>query len=272
MKRKPDLFQTLRAYATWRRLSAAVIVTGVSIVSGTVGAGDFYLRAGIGFDRPADTTFTDRDCSSTSPAALYGCGRGGDGAPYRSLGDFGTAVALEVGLGYAAAAVRLEALAEYRSHFSFEGRANFLEPGRRQSVAADLSTLSGMLAAYVDLPALGLLALGPFAPFIGAGVGAVSTRIGETRMTFPRTTTIVPGARRTDFAWMATAGVAATLSERTTLALAWRYTDLGSVHTGRGEGRVVWHDGRREPLPLDLAGTRAKFRSHGLRLSLRYAF
>ena len=50
MKRKPDLFQTLRAYATWRRLSAAVIVTGVSIVSGTVGAGDFYLRAGIGFD------------------------------------------------------------------------------------------------------------------------------------------------------------------------------------------------------------------------------
>ena len=80
------------------------------------------------------------------------------------------------------------------------------------------------------------------------------------------------GARRTDFAWMATAGVAATLGERTTLALAWRYTDLGAVHTGRGEGRVIWHDGRREPLLLDLAGTRAKFRSHGLRLSLRYAF
>ena len=269
---KPDLFQTLRAYATRRRLSAAVIVTGVSIVSGTVGAGDFYLRAGIGFDRPADTTFTDRDCSSTSPAALYGCGRGGDGAPYRSLGDFGTAVALEAGLGYAAAAVRLEVLVEYRPHFSFKGRANFLEPGRRQSVVADLSTLSGMLAAYVDLPGLGLLALGPFAPFIGAGAGAVSTRIGETRMTFPRTTTIVPGARRTAFAWMATAGVAATLGEHTTLDLAWRYTDLGAVHTGRGEGRVVWHDGRREPLPLDLAGTRAKFRSHGLRLSLRYAF
>ena len=243
------------------------------MVCGTAGAGDFYLRAGLGLDRPAETTFMDRDCSSTSPAALYGCGRGGDGAPYRSLGDLGTAAALEVALGYAAApALRLEAMVEYRPRFSFEGRANFLESGRRQSVTADLSSLSGMLAAYVDLPALGLPKLGPFAPFIGAGMGAVRTKIGETRMTFPRTTTIVPGARRNDFTWMATAGVAATLGGRTTLDLAWRYTDLGSVHTGRGEGRVVWHDGSREPLPLDLGPTRAKLRTHGLRLSLRYAF
>ena len=70
---------------------------------------------------------------------------------------------------------------------------------------------------------------------------------------------------------MVTAGVATALNERTTLDLAWRYTDLGAVHTGRDEGRVVWRDGSREPLPLDLAATRAKLRSHGLRLSLRYA-
>ena len=98
-----------------------------------------------------------------SPAALYGCGRGGDGAHYRSLGDFGTSAALEVGLGYAAApapAVRLEVLVEYRPRFAFEGRANFLEPGRRQSVAADLPSLSGMLAAYVNLAAPGLPKLG----------------------------------------------------------------------------------------------------------------
>ena len=57
-------------------------------------------------------------------------------------------------------------------------------------------------------------------------------------MTFLRTTTVVPGASR----------------------------------TGRGAGRVVWRDGSREPLPLDLAATRARLASHGLRLSLRYAF
>ena len=91
-------------------------------------------------------------------------------------------------------------------------------------------------------------------------------------MTFPRTTTTVPGAGRTDVAWMVTAGLAAALRERTTLELAWRYTDLGEVRTGRGAGRVVWRDGSREPLPLDLAATRGRLKGHGLRLSLRFAF
>ena len=57
-----------------------------------------------------------------------------------------------------------------------------------------------------------------------------------------------------------------------TLDLAWRYTDIGEVHTGRGAGRVEWRDGSREPLPLNLAATQAKLAGHGLRLSLRYAF
>ena len=134
------------------------------------------------------------------------------------------------------------------------------------------ASVAAMLAGFVDLPALGVPRIGPFAPFVGAGAGVVRTRIGETRMTFPRTTTIVPGARRTDFAWMATAGVAAALNKRTTLELAWRYTDLGTVRTGRGDGRVVWRDGSRDPLPLELAATRAELRSHGLRLSLRHTF
>lgn len=231
-------------------------------------AGNYYLRAGIGFDRPAGTRFTDVDCSSTTPAALYGCGTGGDGAPYRSTGDFGTASVLELGFGFTAApAVRLEFLLEYRPRFAFSGRANFLEPERRQSVRADLSSISGMLAAWVDLPGAGSFRL-----FVGAGLGAARTRIGETRMTFPRTTTLVPGGSRTGLAWMLAAGVAKTMNERLTLDLAWRYTDSGQVRTGRGEGQVVWRDGSREPLPLDLAPTRARLTSHGLRLSLRYAF
>ena len=47
----------------------------------------------------------------------------------------------------------------------------------------------------------------PFAPFVGAGIGAAHSRIGETIMKFP-TTTIVPEGSRTEMAWMATAGVA----------------------------------------------------------------
>ena len=44
-----------------------------------------------------------------------------------------------------------------------------------------------------------------------------------------------------------------------------------SGHVGR-PGRVVWRDGSREPLPLDLAPTKARLKGHGVRLSLRYAF
>ncbi len=265
---RPGTMRTVR-----RRLAAGLVAAAVSTISGAAIAGDFYVRGGIGLERPAESTFADLDCSSTSPAALYGCGRGSDGAPYRSRGGFGTTPALEAGLGYIAGpAGRLELLVEYRPRLAFEGRTNFLAPERRQTVTADLSSVAVMLAGFLDLPGLGLPKLGPFDPFVGAGTGIVRTTIGETRMMFPRTTTIVPGASRSGFAWMVTAGVATALTERATLDLAWRYTDLGAVRTGRGEGRVVWRDGSREPRLLDLAATRAKLRSHGLRLSLRYAF
>ena len=254
-------------------LATTLIGIAATLVPGVGVADDVYLRAGIGFDRPAETRFMDKDCSSVSPAALYGCGTGGDGAPLRSLGDFGTVAGVEFGVGHILTrATRVEVLVEYRPRFAFDGRANFLEPARQQSVSADLSSLSGILAVYVDLPELGVPRLGRFSPFLGGGAGAVRVEIGETRMAFPRTTTIVPGARRVNLAWMLTAGIATSLSDDTTLELAWRYTDLGPVETGEGRGRVVWRDGSREPLPLDLAPTRSKLRSHGLRLSLRYRF
>ena len=121
----------------WARLAAALIAAGTLI--GSAGASDLYVRAVAGLDRPAETAFTDLACSSVSPAAVYECGRGGDGAPYRSVGDFGMVPVLELGLGYAAApAVRLEVLAECCPWFAFGGHTNFLETGRRQSVAADL--------------------------------------------------------------------------------------------------------------------------------------
>ena len=139
--------------AKWLRLAAAAIVAGAAMHAADGSADLLYLRAGMGLDRLAETAFTDLDCSSASPAALYGCGRGGDGAPYRSVGDFGTVPVLELGLGYAAApAERLEVLSEYRPRLAFDGRANFLATACRQSVVANPSSLSAILAAYVDLP------------------------------------------------------------------------------------------------------------------------
>ena len=257
----------------WRRLAAASIALAVAVSTGTAAAEDLYVRAGIGLERPTETVFRDKNCEIEAPVPLYGCGPAPDGSPYRSVGDFGTAASFELGIGSAVTpALRVEAFVEYRPRLAFSGRANFLAPERQQSVSADLSVLSGMVAVYADLPALGLPRLGPFDPFLGAGVGAARIATDETRMMFPATTTHVPGVSRSGVAWMVAAGVATALSESTTLDLAWRYSDLGTAETGAGGGRVVWRDGSREPLVLDQGASEAPLRSHGIRLSLRHVF
>ncbi len=91
-------------------------------------------------------------------------------------------------------------------------------------------------------------------------------------MSFPNTTTIVSGGRQVDLAVMMTAGFATVLWTNITVDLVWRYTDSGFVETGRETGRVVWRDGSREPLEIELAETRARLSSYGLLLSVRYAF
>ena len=269
----PTVPRRLRARTPRQLLVGAWVVLAAAMSTGATAAEDLYLRAGIGLDRPTETEFRDKNCEIVSPVPLYGCGPAPDGAPYRSVGDFGTEAAFEAGLGATVMpAVRIEAFVEYRPRLAFSGRANFLAPERRQSVSVDLSVLSAMVAAYADLPALGLPRLGPFDPFLGAGVGVARIATDETRMTFPATTTHVPGESRSGFAWMVTAGVATALSESATLDLSWRYSDLGTAETGTGGGRVVWRDGSREPVLLDQAASEAPLRSHGLRLSLRYAF
>ena len=251
--------------------AVALMAVAATLLPALAVAQDVYLRAGIDLSRPANTHFTDADCASLVPAALYGCGLGDDGAPLRSVGDVGPVAGLELGLGYAVVpAVRLEALLTYRPRFTFDGHANFLAPDREQSVSVDLSSLSGILAVYVDLPGVGVRPLGPLSPFVGGGLGATRVASGETRMTFPKTRTLVPGTRRTALTWRLTAGLGMSWGERATLDLAWRYTDAGVIETGAGPGRVEWLDGSREPVGLDLAPTQAPLRSHGLHLSLRY--
>ena len=83
-------------------------------------------------------------------------------------------------MGYATRAVRFEALFKLRPQHTFEGRTNFLARERRQDVSAKLLSISGMLVALVDLAPLGLSKPGLPAPFLGAGIGASDTRIGET--------------------------------------------------------------------------------------------
>ncbi|MDE2846054.1 MAG: hypothetical protein OXO51_05035 [Gemmatimonadota bacterium] len=244
------------------------IETAVEASESTTHRTSFYLRAGASLDLPSKTRFGDRNCLSTSPAALYGCGPGGDGIARGTRGDFGVAGGVEIGLGYLATpSLRLETSLSHRPSFTFEGTANFLQTDALQSVSAGLRSTSGMVAAYVDLTAHG-----PFRVFAGTGTGLHFVDISGFQMTFPRTQTIVPDGRQIDFTVMLTAGVATSLSDRITLDLAWRYVDWGIVETGRATGKVIWKDGSREPLELDLAETWAMLRGQGFRASLRYTF
>ena len=265
-----------------------------------------YVRLGVSLDWTEDTRFQDADCSASGN--LYGCGAGLDGAPKGSLGDFETITGLELGLGYNLLLLRLEAVLQYRPDFAFEGRSNYdhgvwkEDPTAMQDVSAELSVLSGTLAGYLDVPFpnFGLLWLVPVRTFAGLGLGLSRIEIGETRMDFPVTSTIVPGGHQTSFSWMLSAGFSVSLTRWLAVDLAWRYTDHGAIETARGEGQVVcrivgsdacktFNEARearnmeREtenlaPLPLvpfpldDLAETKGDLRGHGIIASLRYSF
>ncbi len=260
----------------WQTWGIVVVVAALFLPSGVgAQAKDVYVRAGVGLDWSEGTRFKDKDCTNHTPPAiyaLYGCGIGNDGAPLSTRGDFSAPAGFELGLGHALLpALRIEALFQYRPRFTLTGRANFLQTQGRQEVSARLSSLSGMFAAYVDLPQLGLPRLGPFSPFIGAGAGATYIDIGKTRMKFTRTRTIAPGGHQVNFAWMLTAGVGTSLTDRLTLDIAYRYTDSGAVETDEGIARVVNRAGD-VLVPLTVGRTRAHLSSHGMWLSLRYAF
>ena len=258
---------------SWNLRLATLVAAAWMPAASIADAGDYYLRAGVGLDRPDQTTFMDVDCDSRGFRPLYGCGRDSAGNPRRSLGGFDSVEALELGAGYdTGSAMRYELLLEYRPRFSFSGEANYLAPGREQSTSVTLSSVSAMAAAFLDLNWLGFPNAGPYRPFIGAGIGAVRNRAETKSITFPRTMTIVPGGSHVDKAWMVTAGFSVALDDRVTFDIAWRYSDLGEVQTGMGEGRVVRRDGTGTPTLLDLAPTWARLRGHGIRLSVRHSF
>ena len=254
----------------WRGPAAMLALSGAALAAESAAAESFYLRGGFGLERPAAAAFADVDCQSASPAALYGCGRASDGSPRRSAGSIANPSVFELGVGYNTGnALRLELSADYRPSIAFSGKANFLAPDRRQSYAVNGSSVSAMLAGYFDIPGLGEAGSGPF---VGAGIGVAEKTTAESRIEFPATSTVVPGGSHTDTVWMITAGWSVPVGDGMTLDLAWRYTDLGEMRTGAGKGKVVWRDGSRSPIPLNLAPTSAEFKSHGLRLSLRYRF
>ena len=234
-------------------------------------ANERYLRFGFGLDHPETSYFHDEYCNSNH--LLYGCQEGRDGIrPIRSLGEFGNVPVVQFGIGYPSDRTRWELLVEYRPSFSFSGNATY--PGSFAAVASakNISSLAGMVAGYIDLSDGGKAV-----PFVGAGLGIAQNRMKGFQIRFPSTTTIVPGAKKTNFVWMITAGIGFKLDKKQTLDLSWQYTDLGSLYTGQN-GRNYCNR-PNVGLGCDYSGqfrsslthipTVAELKGHGIRLSLR---
>ena len=266
----------LRLSARHRARSSLVMFVGfvLSAMAGLTSVGPlmaegYYLRGGIGFDKASTTSFTDIDCRSQNPDALYGCGVPAKNLVRQSVGKFSDIEAFELGFGIDnPGPLRFETLIDYRPSLTFNGNSNF--GYSREDIHATASSTSAMIATFFDIPLTGGKA--KTTPFIGAGIGLARNRISEKTMNYNRTYTSVPAGHYSDLAHMLTFGFATPISERMTLDLSFRYSDLGMVRTGQGSGSVNWRDGSRDPLPLNLAPTQARLKTYGVRLSLRYSF
>lgn len=229
----------------------------------------FYGRLGIGANWPDNSSFSDNNCTSTNPPALFGCVIGDDGRPLGAAGAFQTSPVLDAAVGYRVNDwLRAEALLSWLPNVPYSGQSNFIGAGADQPVSGSLWSLAGFGVAYVDLPRIHAIR-----PFIGAGLGLAHQRLGSMTYAFPElaanATTTTPGGASNNLAYLLTAGISTPLNNRLDLDLAYRFTDLGQVRTASGQAQVVRANGTRT---ISIGGTQAELRSHGVILSLRYAF
>lgn len=242
-------------------------------VAGQVDASDWYARAALGYEQSNDADFSDRDCRSQQPAALFGCVRGDDGRPIGAYGDFGSYPRVEIAIGKRLLPwLRTDLSVGYRFDMDYQGNANFLGVGANEPVSADLESWTGMANTFVDLAALTNTDLGRFDPYLGAGIGVAHNRLGKMTYRFPENPyrhklSVTPDGERTNFAYRLTLGTGIRLTETLSLDLSASYTDLGQVGTDTGLMAM-----NHIPAGILVDETEAHLRTIGASIGLRYDF
>lgn len=252
--------------------AAGAVLLGL-VCAGPAEAAGWSLRAVLGYEYSEDADFSDRDCSSQTPAALFGCARGDDGRPVGGYGDFGSFPMAEVALGKRLLPwLRADLSVGYRFGIAYEGKANFLSVGPEQPISADLDSWNGMLNTFVDLLALSGTDPGRIQPYIGVGVGVAHNRLESVTYRFPQNPrrhkiSVTPRGERTNFAYRLVVGTGILISETVTLDLSAYYTDLGEVGTDSGIMAM-----NNIPAGILIDETNTHLRAVGLGVGLRYAF
>lgn len=255
------------------RLATPLVLLALSALPAAAGQPKPYVRALIGYDWSRDATFKDVDCASTNPPAYFGCGPGVGGLSLGARGDFGSSALYEVGLGLELTPYfRIEAAADYRPGFAFEGNANFRNAGNDQPASGDVTQSSLMGFAYFEpFTALGMD--WRLKPFIGGGVGVSRNEVGGMMYDFPDLPqpaySAMPGGTHYDIAWAATAGLSYDVTEQLSLDIAYRYSDLGDIET---DSTTLYIKRPTWDLTIPIAPTRANLSTQSVNVSARFRF
>ncbi|HYO77326.1 MAG TPA: hypothetical protein VE010_12755 [Thermoanaerobaculia bacterium] len=222
------------------------------------GSPRMFVRAGAGMERSRDTIVRDRDCSSTQPPALFGCGFG-------ARGDFGQAPAFELAAGLGTRA-RVELAIAHRP-LELEAQSNFTGVTGAQNVTTEGRSISALISGTLDLAPQ----TWRVRPFVTAGAGVARNSTGPVVYAFPgigaEAVTITRGGAHVNPAWTAGAGAAFALTDSLALDLTFRHTSLGTMRSPRGIATIVRPT---RTLELEIDETRADVVTRGVILSLRW--
>ncbi len=233
-----------------------------------------YTRFSLGYENSLDGHFSDADCNSSSPAALFGCGSGSDGRSRGVYGDFDNSYFLELALGRKISPLfSIEAVVSHKPSFKFQGEANFIGVTGSQPVTSEITQSSIMGFGYLNLGTLFKLNSSTIEPYIGLGAGVARNKISSLKFTFPSMAqpsySNTPKGRSLNFAYAATAGLGYKLAENLTLDIAYRYTDYGKVKTDSG---IMDSQRGAAPFYINIGETYTKLRAHGLVAGIKYWF
>ena len=231
------------------------ILFGVLLVLASVPAraADGFLRVGGGWDRSTSAVLRDRDCASTSPPALFGCG-------FEARGSFDETTPWELGAGIELSRGRVEIAFAHRD-LEWAGESNFTGVTGSQHVSAKGRSQSALLITSFDVT--GRI-------FVTAGAGVARNEVGGSTFSFPglapEAITIIPGGRHTGFAWLAGVGTTVPLTSSLHLDVSLRYQDSGELRSEAGPATIVRPRGT---LTLEIDETRTAMKSLGAMVSLR---
>ena len=127
--------------------------------------------------------------------------------------------------------LRVGAAVQYRTNFELKDHdghpANplFDDPGALSSAKGGISALTYMATAAYDLP----VALGPFRPYVSAGVGGATVKTDTLHVVYYGLGSDLQGQSKSQFAYTIGAGIRCELTSDVALELGYQYADLGDI-------------------------------------------